>query len=313
MNHNMNQNIMNNSLFTQTFPRLKPVKYLASLVNLARLKHLLKRCLKHLKSLSALILATLLLASCSNGASSGDDGDEGPATKVANFNLVPNAEGMTLSWTNPDRDDIAFINLFWVAFDKDNIANRIEAGDGNLLIGNSTQTAAKVFNEHNITPQDPMIPQSDRFTPPQGFNLGIGSPLNNNNAYIFFVQLWFNNSAGISFGEFQLTDIPFPLVPRELGANSDGDSFADTQVYRVDSPSSTFDDGNVTLRWTNPRVGAGNITSVTLSYQSNRSSNDRGEITLTAPLPNYLATAQKFLTLGKTLNLASTISPSNQF
>ncbi|MCH9664451.1 MAG: fibronectin type III domain-containing protein, partial [Gammaproteobacteria bacterium] len=261
---------MNNSLFTQIFTRLKPTKYLTNLAHL-----------KHLKSLSALILATLLLAACGGGGGSSSGGG-GPATTVTNFNLVPNADGMTLSWTNPNRDDIIFIDLSWIAFDKDNIANRMEARDGNLLIGNSTQTAAKAVNEHNITTQDPMIPQSDRLEAPQGFNLGIGSPLNNNNAYIFIVRLWFNNSAGISSGEFQLTDIPFPLVPRELGANSDGDSFADTQVYSVDNPSATFDDGNVTISWTNPRVGAGNITSVTLSYQSNRSSKNNGEITLTA-------------------------------
>ena len=33
-----------------------------------------------------------------------------PAPDVTNFDLIPYADGMTLSWINPERDDIASIN-----------------------------------------------------------------------------------------------------------------------------------------------------------------------------------------------------------
>ena len=258
---------MNNSLFTQTFTRLKPTKYLT---NLARLKHLLKPCLKHSRSLSALILATLLLAACGGGGGGGGSSSTAsPPTAVTNFNVVPALDRMTISWTNPNRADIASINLSWAAYAATDLSRNTD-GDGYVMLNHSAAVATTADNSHNIVVGATAL---------NGIPIS-GNQLTKVNAYVFSLQLSFT---GGTTTRPQAPDITAPNLPRIIGANPDTDSFADTQVYSVVGSSANPDGGNVTLSWTNPRVGAGNITSVILSYQSNRSSNNRDEITLTAP------------------------------
>nr|MCH9664992.1 fibronectin type III domain-containing protein [Gammaproteobacteria bacterium] len=81
----------------------------------------------------------------------------------------------------------------------------------------------------------------------------------------------------------QLPDIPAPNFPRAFGPNTDGNSFAASQVYSANPEQATINGGNVTLTWTNPQVSAGNITSVIITYQSNLSTSEaRGSILLTS-------------------------------
>ena len=233
---------MNNSLLTQTFTRLKPTKYLS---NLARLKHL--------KSLSALILTTLLVACAAGGGGSSADS---PATKVANFNVVPRENAMELSWTNPARTDIASINISWTAYNKDDFSRIISTGDGYLMINNSDAIAAAAMNSHNLVVNEETI---------NGVQIS-GARLTTNNVYVFYVQLSF--AGGVKVAP-QLPDIPAPNFPRAFGRNTDDTSFAASQVYSANPGQATINGGNVTLTWTNPQVSAGNITSVLITYQSN--------------------------------------------
>ena len=266
---------MNNSLFTQTFTRLKPVKYLT---NLARLKHLLKPCLKHLKSLSALILATLLLAACGGGGGGGGGSSTAsPATTVTNFNVVPAQDRMTLSWTNPNRADIASINISWAAYNKDDLSISRPVGDGSVMLNQSAFVATTADNSHNLVVGATAL---------NGIPIS-GTPLDANNAYVFSLQLSFT---GGTTPRPQLPDIPAPNFPRAFGPNTDGNSFAVSQVYSVNFEQPTINGGNVTLMWINPQVSAGNITSVLITYQSNLSTSEaRGSILLTSS--EYLGVA----------------------
>ncbi len=274
MKQNMTQNIMNNSLFT----RLNPAKYLASLVLRARIKNS--------TSLSALILATLLLAACGGGggsssgsSSSGGGGTPTPPpvvlpTLVENFNLVPDAAGFTLSWTNPARDDIASINLSWNAYTATDLSVRNTTKDGYVMLNHSGAVATAAVNSHEIRVDATTI---------NGTQIS-GTALNANNAYVFSLQLSFAdaNSASIVTATPQQPPIPFPNFPRTIGVNTGGDaSFADNQVYRVNDAKITNSGGNLTLSWMNPRVSAGAIASINLSYQS--TGNTLNSVSLNAP------------------------------
>ncbi len=270
---------------------MQPAKYLASLVLLARIKCLKHR--KHLKnrvSLSALILATLLLAACGGGggsssgsSSSGGGGTPTPPpvvlpTLVENFNLVPDAAGFTLSWTNPARDDIASINISWNAYTANDLSVRNTTKDGYVMLNSSDAVATAAVNSHNLVVDATTI---------NGTQIS-GAALNANNAYVFSLQLSFAdaNSASIVTATPQQPPIPFPNFPRTIGVNTGGDaSFADNQVYRVNDAKITNSGGNLTLSWMNPRVSAGAIASINLSYQSssNTPNSNNGAIILTSP------------------------------
>ncbi|MCH9665026.1 MAG: hypothetical protein K0U41_04175 [Gammaproteobacteria bacterium] len=220
-------------------------------------------------ALATLLMAALLLAACGGGGGSSDAASP-DTTRVASFNIAPHAGGMVLSWTNPARADIEAINISWDAYiTTGDVIRRHTAGDGSVMLNHSGAVAATADNSYNL---------GVGATALNGMQIS-GSQLNATNAYVFSLQLSFT---GDTTPTPQAPDIPAPDLPRVIGEDPDGDSFADTQVYSVGGSSAIFDGSNVILSWTNPQVGTGNISSVILSYQSSRSPNSEGERTIRA-------------------------------
>ena len=124
--------------------------------------------------------------------------------------------------------------LSWAAYNKTDISNRSGyadgARDGYLLISNSAQIAAGVYNEYNITVDG----QSDVGEIADGFVIS-GATLEANSDYVFSVQLSFDTAPTPAA---QSPAIPAPNAPRSFGENSNDNSFADAQFYAVSNGTS---------------------------------------------------------------------------
>ncbi|MCH9665353.1 MAG: hypothetical protein K0U41_05840 [Gammaproteobacteria bacterium] len=216
--------------------------------------------MKTVKEFAIMATLAISLAACSDGGTSTNSA-VAPTQLVADFNIVPNQDKMTLSWTNPNRGDIESINLSWAAYSKNSISSRVESGDGYLFISNATKTAANVVNEYAISANSQIAigDVSDGYE-------RKGDPLRKDLAYVFSLQL---SLYEVDTPATQKPNIISPEVPRTFGVDLDNDGFAEEQSYQVDRVEVIGGELKATLRWRNPKIGTGNIHSVLISYQDN--------------------------------------------